>query len=441
MISKLSLYLDNHQYENVPSLIKIIKEKLNNFDSEFKGLKLTYLPEVCAYEIEYLSQQRPLNINRLRQLHRESLRVSTVLTHPRILGIIKECGGRLKFYRDNFEKARLDFYEAFKCYDEVGSQLKNQILKYVILCSIVTDHEANPFESQETQAYTQLSDYENLVALYDAYECLNLRRLQEVINDFKLSSDPLASDDIFLKSTALILDNLKSKILVRILSSFKSISFDTLTRLLEIELNDLDKRITHLVSEGVIFDIMVDYVSKVIFTGVTSNNIVTVDASSVLTNTKILDGLKWFEFSDFVKSMNPKSTEMVTSTLSCIVYTFSDSGISEQLEEWLRVIVTGIPTKRRNGLSQKDQVLYELAVDSANNRKDDNNNNNNNNNNNIEGQNSSRALKNTNAGILGSALTMDDDEEEDPDQNEDTISPDKAIREWCNALNDIRRGF
>lgn len=428
MISKLNLYVDNHQYDNVPALITSIKDKLTRVDAESKGLTLTYLPEVCAYEIEYLSHQNPININQLRQLHRESLRAITVLTHPRILGIIKECGGKLNFYRGNFEKARLEFYEAFKCYDEVGSQLKNQILKYVILCSIVTGHEVNPFESQETQAYAQLPDYENLVALYNAYESLNLKRTQQAIENFGRRSDPLADDDLFLKSTSIILDNLKSKILIRMFGSFKTIRFDTLKIALDFESKELDQRITRLVNDGVVSDIMVDYIHETISIGISSNQLIVADELSIQKNAKILDCLGLFENSDFHKTMK-MSSSVANSTMARIIYSTSDGDACISPGEWLRIVSTGVPIKGRNGLSQKDQVLYELAVDSAanNGRVDFSN---------AESHNSSRAIKNTNAGILGSALTMNEDEEEDPDAEEDIARPVTAIREWSQVLED-----
>ena len=38
------------------------------------------------------------------------------------MGVIRECGGKMHMAQREFEKARNDFFEAFKNYDEVHEQ-------------------------------------------------------------------------------------------------------------------------------------------------------------------------------------------------------------------------------------------------------------------------------------------------------------------------------
>src|SRR5262245_53872501 len=51
-------------------------------------------------------------------LYEKSLSVKSAVPHPRILGIIRECGGKAHLQDHSWSKAYEDFWEAFKNYDE-----------------------------------------------------------------------------------------------------------------------------------------------------------------------------------------------------------------------------------------------------------------------------------------------------------------------------------
>ena len=47
-----------------------------------------------------------------------------------------------------WEMARNDFFEAFKNYDEAGVQRRVQCLKYLVMSTMLTNSDINPFDSQ-----------------------------------------------------------------------------------------------------------------------------------------------------------------------------------------------------------------------------------------------------------------------------------------------------
>ena len=55
----------------------------------------------------------------------------SAIPHPLILGVIRECGGKMHLREGEFEKAHTDFFEAFKNYDESGSPRRTTCLKYL----------------------------------------------------------------------------------------------------------------------------------------------------------------------------------------------------------------------------------------------------------------------------------------------------------------------
>jgi hypothetical protein len=89
-------------------------QKEDGSDDQRKG---TQLLEVYAVEIQMHTEQK--NTKQLKQLYNSALGVKSAIPHPRIMGIIRECGGKMHMAERTWADAATDFFEAFKSYDEV----------------------------------------------------------------------------------------------------------------------------------------------------------------------------------------------------------------------------------------------------------------------------------------------------------------------------------
>lgn len=69
--------------------------------------------------------------NLLQELYQRALSIKSAIPHPRIMGIIRECGGKMFMAERRWAEAATDFFEAFKNYDEAGNHRRIQCLKYV----------------------------------------------------------------------------------------------------------------------------------------------------------------------------------------------------------------------------------------------------------------------------------------------------------------------
>ena len=56
-------------------------------------------------------------------------------------------------FAENWKGAQSDFFESFKNYDEAGSLQRIQVLKYLVLATMLSGSDINPFDSQETKPY------------------------------------------------------------------------------------------------------------------------------------------------------------------------------------------------------------------------------------------------------------------------------------------------
>merc|ERR1711936_994992 len=107
--------------------------------------------EVYALEIQMYTAQK--NNKKLKALYDQSLHIKSAIPHPLILGVIRECGGKMHLREGEYEKAHTDFFEAFKNYDESGSPRRTICLKYLVLANMLMKSGINPFDSQEAKPY------------------------------------------------------------------------------------------------------------------------------------------------------------------------------------------------------------------------------------------------------------------------------------------------
>ena len=71
--------------------------------------KGTQLLEVYALEIQLHSAQK--NSKRLKELYTRALTIKSAIPHPRIMGIIRECGGKMHMHERDWQEAATDFFE------------------------------------------------------------------------------------------------------------------------------------------------------------------------------------------------------------------------------------------------------------------------------------------------------------------------------------------
>lgn len=91
------------------------------------------------------------NNKKLKALYDQSLHIKSAIPHPLILGVIRECGGKMHLREGEFERAHTDFFEAFKNYDESGSPRRTTCLKYLVLANMLMKSGINPFDSQVSE--------------------------------------------------------------------------------------------------------------------------------------------------------------------------------------------------------------------------------------------------------------------------------------------------
>ncbi|KAL6713588.1 hypothetical protein ACLMJK_009053 [Lecanora helva] len=189
------LWLDRRQYGQLVRLVKELHQACQTEDGKDDPSKGTYALEIYALEIQMYADTR--NNKRLKALYQRALKVRSAVPHPKIMGIIRECGGKMHMSEENWKEAQTDFFESFRNYDEAGSLQRIQVLKYLVLTTMLMKSDINPFESQETKPYKNDPRISAMTDLVDAYQQNDIRKYESILQNNKdVLADPFIAENI-----------------------------------------------------------------------------------------------------------------------------------------------------------------------------------------------------------------------------------------------------
>lgn len=98
---------------------------------------------------------------------------------------------------ENWKEAQSDFFESFKNYDEAGSMQRIQVLKYLVLTTMLMKSTINPFDSQETKPYKNDPRISAMTDLVDAYQRDDIHRYESILKENQdLLADPFIAENI-----------------------------------------------------------------------------------------------------------------------------------------------------------------------------------------------------------------------------------------------------
>ena len=194
-IKLAKLFLDRKEYSAVSKKLRELHKACEKEDGTDDPSKGTYSLEIYALEIQMYAEMK--NNKQLKRLYERALKVRSAVPHPKIMGIIRECGGKMHMSEENWKDAQSDFFESFRNYDEAGSLQRIQVLKYLVLTTMLMKSDINPFESQETKPYKNDPRIAAMTDLVDAYQRDDIHQYESVLNNNKdLLSDPFIAENI-----------------------------------------------------------------------------------------------------------------------------------------------------------------------------------------------------------------------------------------------------
>ncbi|ETW86826.1 hypothetical protein HETIRDRAFT_308154 [Heterobasidion irregulare TC 32-1] len=240
------LWLDRKEYGRLSRLIRDLYDTTgNNTDGDEQSQKGTQLLEIYALEIQMHNETK--NYKKLKEIYNASNSVRSAIPHPRIMGIIKECGGKMWMGERQWNRASEDFFESFRNYDEAGSPQRIQVLKYLVLANMLTGSEVNPFDSQETKPYKNDPQITAMTDLVDAYQRREVHAAEKILRD---NRSTIMDDAFILSYIGELLRSLRTQYLIDLIKPYTRLELSFLARQLNVQMEEVEELLIELILEG-----------------------------------------------------------------------------------------------------------------------------------------------------------------------------------------------
>ncbi|CAN6608049.1 hypothetical protein TRVA0_003S03928 [Trichomonascus vanleenenianus] len=236
------LYIDNEAVEKAQSALNELHKRLDAADVAMDNTKSTHLLEL--YSLEIVLATLTNNAKKLKQYYDRTLQVNTAIPHPRILGIIRECGGKMYMRERRWDMARDEFFESFKNFDEAGSLQRIEVLRYYVLASMLSESKISPFASQETKPYVNDPSIVGLVRLVEAFQNSDI---EEFNNTMRVHGAEILSDKFMKEFISDVLTTLRVLGIAEMVKPYNKVSFAHLASLLTIEPSEVQELLVEMI--------------------------------------------------------------------------------------------------------------------------------------------------------------------------------------------------
>ncbi|KAM4063684.1 PCI domain-containing protein [Hirsutella rhossiliensis] len=227
-IKLVKLLLDRKEYGAVAKKLRELHKACQRPDGSDDPSKGTYSLEIYALEIQMLAETK--NNKQLKALYQRALKVKSAVPHPRIMGIIRECGGKMHMSEENWNEAQSDFFESFRNYDEAGSLQRIQVLKYLLLSTMLMKSNINPFDSQETKPYKTDPRISAMTELVDAYQRDDVHTYEKVLQ----GNQDILDDPFIAENIDEVTRNMRTKGVVKLIAPYTRMKLSWIAKQLRI---------------------------------------------------------------------------------------------------------------------------------------------------------------------------------------------------------------
>ncbi|OAA70405.1 PCI/PINT associated module [Cordyceps fumosorosea ARSEF 2679] len=243
-IKLVKLLLDRKEYATVAKKLRDLHKACQKEDGTDDPSKGTYSLEIYALEIQMLSETK--NNKQLKALYQRALKVKSAVPHPRIMGIIRECGGKMHMSEENWKEAQGDFFESFRNYDEAGSLQRIQVLKYLLLTTMLMKSDINPFDSQETKPYQSDPRISAMTELVNAYQRDDVRGYEKVLQ----SNQDILADPFIAENIDEVTRNMRTKGIVKLIAPYTRMKLDWIAQQLKVSQDEVQDILGFLIVDG-----------------------------------------------------------------------------------------------------------------------------------------------------------------------------------------------
>jgi COP9 signalosome complex subunit 2 len=214
-IKLAKLYLKDEaspRIDEVEKILKSLKSHCRDENGKDDLSKANTLLE--TYALELLVCARTSNSMRMKEILPKTENLNAAVADPRIMGVIREEGGKMMMRDADWSGAYDQLNEAFRNYQQAGQNVRaKSCLKYVALTSMLSRSEINPFDAREAKVFERDTDIVAMTQLRMHLQDSDLRRFENVLLDKK---NGITDDSFMMQYIHPLRTHMREKVLITI---------------------------------------------------------------------------------------------------------------------------------------------------------------------------------------------------------------------------------
>lgn len=243
-IKLAKLYLEDGKIAEMERVIKDLKKTCQTADGRDDPEKGSHLLEVYCLEIQLCALTQ--DSERMHSIYPRTVNLNSAVNDPRIMGIIREEGGKMQMAEQNWLDAYNEFYEAFRNYQEAGNSRARDCLKYVVLASMLSLSDINPFAAREAKAFADDPEILGMSDLRQSLEANDLARFEKTVRDKR---NHIMDEPFLMKYLEPLRRRMREQVLINLVKPYQRVTLAFLAQELELSEKDVEGLVVDLIRD------------------------------------------------------------------------------------------------------------------------------------------------------------------------------------------------
>lgn len=240
------LHLDMHHFAEVERLLAVLKGSCQTPQGQDDPAKGSNLLEVYCLEIQLCTMTQ--NTSRMRLVYPKTVHLNAAVVDPRIMGVIREEGGKMHMSEGDWDAAYQELYEAFRNFQEAGNTPRAKTcLKYVVLASMLALTSINPLNSREAKVFADDKEVLAMSDLRQSLEANDLSRFERVLQN---KQNHICDEPIIMTYIAPLRRRMREQVLLSLTRPYKKATLQFLAKELSLSVPELESLLVDLILDG-----------------------------------------------------------------------------------------------------------------------------------------------------------------------------------------------
>lgn len=242
------LYLKDQEaprIDEVEKILEALKKHCRNAAGEDDSNKANSLLETYALELQLCA--RTNNSMRMKEILPKTENLNAAVADPRIMGVIREEGGKMMMQNADWAGANDQLSEAFRLYQQAGQNIRaKSCLKYVALTSMLSRSEINPFDAREAKVFERDADVVAMTRLRMHLQDSDLQRFEQVLSDKK---NGITDDTFLMQYIQPLRARMREKVLIDLTRPYNKVKLEYLAQELRMGVTELEGMLQDVISK------------------------------------------------------------------------------------------------------------------------------------------------------------------------------------------------